>query len=224
MSRQCAGRRSPIRAGAQTRRSAQPSERAGAVSPADQMAIVKPPLPGLDHVADAAPRPHEVVDVAPPGHQPPRRIFQRSPASSPQYAADGVPVARAHLTATRTKERFRLTGNRPWPHCGPTEHLDRADPPAARSEKSRKCSEFLESGEWAIQDSNLGPLPYQRSPWAKQAVATGHESPQKSCKSGPTSIVGRNRTNPRELILVDAEWTCCAEAGRVRSGGMPHAG
>jgi hypothetical protein len=88
----------------------------------------------------------------------------------------------------------------------------------------RKCSEFLDSGEWAIQDSNLGPLPYQRSPWAKQAVATGHESPQKSCKSGPTSIVGRNRPDPRELILVDAEWTCCAEAGRVRSGGMPDAG
>ena len=26
-----------------------------------------------------------------------------------------------------------------------------------------KCSEFLNSGGWAIQDSNLGPLPYQRS-------------------------------------------------------------
>jgi hypothetical protein len=76
------------------------------VARADPMAIVKPSLPGLDQIADAAPRPHEAGDVAPPGHQPPRRTFQRSPASSPQYAADGVPVARAHLTAARTKERF----------------------------------------------------------------------------------------------------------------------
>ena len=30
------------------------------------------------------------------------------------------------------------------------------------SRKLRKYSEFLDSGEWAIQDSNLGPLPYQR--------------------------------------------------------------
>jgi hypothetical protein len=29
--------------------------------------------------------------------------------------------------------------------------------------KARKCSEFLDSGEWAIQDSNLGPLPYQEN-------------------------------------------------------------
>ena len=70
------------------------------------MAIVKPSRLGLDHVADAAPRLHEVVDVAPPGHQPPRRTFQRSPASSPQDAADGVLGARADLTAARTKERF----------------------------------------------------------------------------------------------------------------------
>ena len=76
------------------------------VARADPMAIVEPPLLGLDRVADPAPRPHEVVDVAPPGHQPPRRIFQRSPASSPQYAADGVPEPAAHLTAARTKERF----------------------------------------------------------------------------------------------------------------------
>ena len=52
------------------------------IARADQMAIVKPPRLGLDRVADAAPRPHEMVDVAPPGHQPPRRMFQRSPASS----------------------------------------------------------------------------------------------------------------------------------------------
>ena len=48
----------------------------GRVARADQMAIVKPSRLGLDHVADAAPRLHEVVDVAPPGHQPPRRVFQ----------------------------------------------------------------------------------------------------------------------------------------------------
>ena len=80
---QCAGRRSPIRAGARVRRSARPF-RTGMrrVARADHMAIVKPPLLGPDRVADAAPRLHEMVDVAPPGHQPPRRTFQRSPASS----------------------------------------------------------------------------------------------------------------------------------------------
>ena len=58
---------------------------------------------------------------------------------------------------------FRPQGNRPWPHCGPTEHptvpiLQQPDP-----RKLGKCSEFLDSGEWAIQDSNLGPLPYQEN-------------------------------------------------------------
>ena len=134
------------------------------VARADPMAIVEPPLPGLDRVADAAPRPHEVVDVAPPGHQPPRRMFQRSPASSPQYAADGVPGARAHLTAARTKERFfasQVTAGGPIvaPRNTPTVPiLQQPDP-----RKLRKCSEFLDSGEWAIQDSNLGPLPYQEN-------------------------------------------------------------
>ncbi len=73
---------------------------------ADPMAIVEPPRLGLDRVADAAPRPHEVVDVAPPGRQPPEANVPRSSASSPQYAANGVPVARSQVTAARTKERF----------------------------------------------------------------------------------------------------------------------
>ena len=100
--RQCAARRSPIRAGARARRSARPSGRAWAVSPARTTwrSSSRPRL-GLDHVADAAPRLHEMVDLAPPGHQPPRRMFQRSPASSPQYAAGGVLGARAHLSAAR---------------------------------------------------------------------------------------------------------------------------
>ena len=32
-----------------------------------------------------------------------------------------------------TKSAFPIRGNRSWPHCGPMEHPDRADPPAARS-------------------------------------------------------------------------------------------
>ena len=52
------------------------------VARADQMAIVKPSRLGLDRVADAALRLHEVVDLPPPGHQPPRQMSQRAPASS----------------------------------------------------------------------------------------------------------------------------------------------
>jgi hypothetical protein len=69
---------------------------------ADQMVIVKPPLLGPDRVADAALSPHEVVDDAPQGHHHRDERSERSPASSPQYAAN----ARVRLTAARTMERF----------------------------------------------------------------------------------------------------------------------
>ena len=114
--------------------------------------------PRHEHAADAALRQHEMVDPAPPSRQPPG---ERSALAGQfaQYAADTVLGASARLTAARTKERFFVTGNRRWPHCGPMKHptapiLQQPDP-----RKLRKCSEFLDSGEWAIQDSNLGPLP-----------------------------------------------------------------
>jgi hypothetical protein len=78
-----------------------------------------------------------------------------------QYAADGVLGARADALAARTKERFfasEVTAGGPIvaPWNTPTVPiLQQPDP-----RKLRKCSEFLDSGEWAIQDSNLGPLPY----------------------------------------------------------------
>ena len=127
------------------------------------MAIVKPSRLGPDHVADAAPRLHEVVDVAPPGHQPPRRTFR---------ARRPVPSVRGGWRS-RSRRRpdgganpgalFRITGNRRWPHVAPwnTQTVPILQQPDPR--KLRKCSEFLDSGEWAIQDSNLGPLPYQEN-------------------------------------------------------------
>ena len=56
------------------------------VARADPMAIVEPPLPGLDRVADAAPRLHEVVDVAPAG---------------PSTAAANVPARAGELSPVR---------------------------------------------------------------------------------------------------------------------------
>ena len=43
------------------------------------------------------------------------------------------------------------------------EHPTVPTPQQPDPRKLRKCSEFLDSGEWAIQDSNLGPLPYQEN-------------------------------------------------------------
>ena len=66
----------------------------------------------------------------------------------PQYAANGVPGARAHLTAARTKERFfasQVTAGGPIvaPWNTPTVPiLQQPDP-----RKLRKCSEFLDSGD-----------------------------------------------------------------------------
>jgi pyridine nucleotide-disulfide oxidoreductase len=48
----------------------------------DQMAIVKPPLLGPGRVTDAAPACTRWSISAPPGHQPPRRMSERAPASS----------------------------------------------------------------------------------------------------------------------------------------------
>ena len=134
--RQCADRRSPTRAGARVRRSGRPFRtRICRVARADQMAIVKPPLLGLDRVADAAPRLHGMGDVAPPGHQPPRRTFR---ARRPVPSARGERCSRSPRPPHRGANQgalFRLTGNRRWPHCGPMEHPDRADPPTARYQK-----------------------------------------------------------------------------------------
>jgi len=132
-SRRCAGQRSPIGAGARVRPAARPSGRACRVTRADQMAIVTLSRLGLDHVVDAALRVHEVVDVAPPGHRPPRRTFRaRRPVPSVRGGwRSGSPALR--LWRREPRSAFRLRGNRPWPHCGPTEHPDRADPPTARS-------------------------------------------------------------------------------------------
>ena len=86
----------------------------------------------LDHVADAAPRLHEVVDLAPPGHQPPRRMSQRAPASSLSTRRTVFPEPAATRQRREPRSAFRLTGNRPWPHCGPMEHPDRADPSSSQ--------------------------------------------------------------------------------------------
>ena len=47
-----------------------PQTSIGRINRADHMAIAKPSRLGLDHAADAAPRPREMVDPAPPGRQP----------------------------------------------------------------------------------------------------------------------------------------------------------
>ena len=73
---------------------------------ADQMAIVKPPLLGPDRVADAAPRLHEVVGLGPAGPSTAETNVPARAGELAQYAADGVPRARSHVTAARTKERF----------------------------------------------------------------------------------------------------------------------
>ena len=134
LSRQCARRRSPIRAGARARRSARPSGRAWPYRPrgpdGDRQAVASRPR-SRSRRRSAPARDGRCRPAGPPTAE------ANVPALAgqfPQYAADGVLGARAHLTAARNQGAlFRLTGNRRWPHCGPMEHPDRADPPAARS-------------------------------------------------------------------------------------------
>ena len=86
----------PSRAGARVRRSGRPFRtRIRRVARADQMVIVKSPLLAPDHVADAALRLHEMGDVTPPGHQPPKRTFRALAGQFPQHTADGVLGLRA---------------------------------------------------------------------------------------------------------------------------------
>jgi hypothetical protein len=73
---------------------------------AEKIVIVKPPRLGPDRVADAAPRPHEMVDL-----DPARAINRRGGVRAlagqiAQYAADSVLGAGADLTAARNQERF----------------------------------------------------------------------------------------------------------------------
>ena len=66
------------------------------VARADPMAIVEPPLPGLDRVADAALSPHEVGDVAPAG---------------PPSAEANVPSARRPVPSAHRGRRPRTPRN-----------------------------------------------------------------------------------------------------------------
>ena len=163
--RQCTRRRSPIRAGTRSRRSARTSGRAWAVSPgADHMAIAKPSASPPRSRSRRRSPPTRGGRSRPAGPSTAEANVPARAGELAQYAADGVPRARSHLTAARTKERFfasQVTARGPIvaPWNTPTVPiLQQPDP-----RKLRKCSEFLDSGEWAIQDSNLGPLPYQEN-------------------------------------------------------------
>ena len=106
----------------------------GRIARADHMAIVKPSASRPRSRSDAAPRLHETVDLAPPGHRPPRRMFQRSPASSLNTRRTAFSEPRRPDGGANQGALFRLTGNRRWP-IWPHGTPDRADPPAARSQK-----------------------------------------------------------------------------------------
>ena len=151
------------RAGTRSRRSARPSGRAWAVSPgADHMAIAKPSASPPRSRSRRRSSPHEVVDLAPPGHQPPEANVPARAGELAQYAADGVPRARSHVTAARTKERFFASqATARGPIVAPSNTRPCPSSSSQILEKLYECSEFLDSGGWAIQDSNLGPLPYQ---------------------------------------------------------------
>ena len=88
------------------------------------MPIVKPPLqrPGSRFRRRSEPA-RELAMSPPPGDQLPMRTFQRSPARSPQHTADDALEPHANVVAcAKPRALFRLTGNRRWPHRGPTEH------------------------------------------------------------------------------------------------------
>ena len=65
------------------------------------------------------------------------------------------------------------------------------------SRELRKCSEFLDSGEWAIQDSNLGPLPYQEYLLSPPVPSpNSHLIPANRCDgAGGRGLEGTGRDN-----------------------------
>ena len=87
----------------------------------------------LDHVADAAPA-YTRRSISPR-----RAINRRGECPSAPRRARSVrggrcsPSPQPPDSGANQGALFRLTGNRPWTHCGPMEHPDRADPAAAGS-------------------------------------------------------------------------------------------
>jgi hypothetical protein len=90
------------------------------------MAIAKPSRLGLDHVADTALRLHDVVDLAAPGHQPPRRTLQGSPASSLGTRRTPFSEPAPDPREAQNEERFFASQVPPVAPYGPAEHPDRA--------------------------------------------------------------------------------------------------
>ena len=107
-------------------------------------------------------RRHQVVDLAPAGPPSPKTKRSRSPASSLSTRRTAFSEQRVDLTEARPQERFSppVTARGPiWPQ--------RTPPPfrSVSAPNPRTSANAANSGPptWAIQDSNLGPLPYQRS-------------------------------------------------------------
>jgi hypothetical protein len=121
----CAERRSPIGAGARARRFARPSGRACRVT-GTRWRSAKLSRRGLDHVGDAAARlDDEVVDIAPPSYQAPRRNVPRSPASSLSTQRTTFWESGTDALAARNHERFFASGKPPVAPYGPMTDPDR---------------------------------------------------------------------------------------------------
>ena len=101
---------------------------------------------------------------APAGPPSPETNIPRSPACSLRTRQTAFSESGADALAARNQERFfasRVTSW--WPHVAPWSAQTALLPEQPETGPMRKCRDFLDCGKWAIQDSNLGPLPYQRN-------------------------------------------------------------
>jgi hypothetical protein len=161
--RQFAARRSPIRAGAQARRSTRPSGPPYRAARADQMAIVKPSASRPRSRSRRRSALHEMVDAAPAGHQPPRGMCQRSPASSLSTRRTAFSDSAQHGDGARPRALFRLTSNRRWPHMAHGTPRPRPSSSSPNPRPLTKCREFWDSNDGRSRTRTWEPLPYQRS-------------------------------------------------------------
>ncbi len=128
------------------------------------------------------------ADVATP-HPPTSEANVQAPIGQfPRHTADDVLGAwRLRGSGANQGALFRLTGIARGPIVAPrnTPTVPTLQQPDPR--KLLKCSEILDSSEWAIQDSNLGPLPYQENLLSPPVVPNSNLIPANACNS----MIGR---------------------------------
>ena len=129
-------------------------------------------------------------------------MFQRSPASSLNTRRTAFSDPRPPDSGAKPGALFRLTGNRRWSYMARwnTQTVPTLRHPDSR--ELRKCSEFLDSGEWANPGLEPGTSSLSGKPFVPSSRPNSNLIPANTCNSAH----GRRLETTGRYNLMAASW------------------